>query len=508
MTSASVYADPGSQFLGCPYHTGKSLTYVCEDCSSTQQPLACTECVTTIHKGHYLDLLATRVIERKGTLLKHIEFLEDVCGHIDDEEEQITLKIFQNEQETKSVLAAININENENNRLIDEITEGKVARCLATRKHNVDILLRYRSQIQSQKTNVDSYLSKCKSTCTQGSDIEVLKMRSDTSLPALPVSPKLSSLALKTCTDGNDQIKLLCGHLSIKGVDDMLERAMPTTVKETPQLQHKIKKGGIHLKLKSKAACESVPHGLRASPNGSFWIRSEDKRSIRRLSESGWVLHSLDCLVTITDLCVCPVTGRAWISGEDHSIREAMLPHTIVLRFFVKQLPTAICVTRKETLIVGTKDDIKMYTMKGELMHTYQRESSFFLSAKPLHPVKIVESSSLSLAVLCINQSSKPEDKTVVRAFNEQLKPTSITVLDRITLTEDPMDMCIIDNVVFVVYKIHGVIMWNTEDPLKSRSGLKSKQGIVSIDRYGHDSIAIGTREEIRMYSLTVLNNS
>lgn len=170
MATASVYADPGSQFLGCPYHTGKSLTYVCEDCSSTQQPLACTECVTTIHKGHYLDLLATRVIERKGTLLKHIEFLEDVCGHIDDEEEQITRKIFQNEQETKSVLAAININENENNRLIDEITEGKVARCLATRKHNVDILLRYRSQIQSQKTNVDSYLSKCKRTCTQGSD--------------------------------------------------------------------------------------------------------------------------------------------------------------------------------------------------------------------------------------------------------------------------------------------------------------------------------------------------
>lgn len=353
----------------------------------------------------------------------------------------------------------------------------KIAQCKSNEKENCDALQQHKDKLEKQTADLRCYLDKCKTTIDGYNDMDVFLLDTDLSLPEIHPQPRVTTSNFHKCEDPNRLVNELCGQLSEEYKETSSDRdsvRMPYQTLSVPSpdvgtadadMIGVIREGAetifagpgknrLVLSVLSSLTFPRVPRGVCACDNGSFWISGHNGMAIIHMDLTGEVRQTTKCFIQVRAMSVSPVTNHVWIAGRDQSIREIHPPQPMVLRFYVDDLPTALCMTCDDKVVVGMQYVIKLYTIFGKLLRWTGTDGLLTqVPIIPCYPSKIAECpTSHSLAIICKDSMDKTSDKKdYIQVLDAKLNRKSRLDVGNADALFDPIDVCYVQKYIAVL---------------------------------------------------------
>ncbi|XP_021378965.1 uncharacterized protein LOC110466650 [Mizuhopecten yessoensis] len=332
---------------GCTRHPGMGFVYVCTYC---QHDLLCMKCMVDNHKGHEVELLTDylsgqrREIEKSRENLANTEF-----SKLEKDLSDTDTQIHENGKSFQKIRESIRRQGNAMKTEIDNLIEKSIKHCDDMEKKHVDILNSFRTEL-SQYLNEDkeTKLDRCQQVLTSGTNVEVISFARDT-LGTSIVPPTLGTLptaGFKAGTIYSELLQRMLGTITEDGDDQQYQTITECTVKS--QFTH------------------SKPITAFSTTGDEAWLSLWKDEDIYRVDQTGKVNEKVECGVKVMDTALSPSAATLWFCcQDDHTVREVTSSGSIVTRFSVTNKPLSLCITGDNTVVVGMKGCIRVYTTDG-----------------------------------------------------------------------------------------------------------------------------------------------
>ncbi|XP_069102953.1 uncharacterized protein [Argopecten irradians] len=381
MATANVPIRVKSQTT-CLHHKGKQLEFYCEEC----QELACSKCVSSIHKRHSLCDISEIADQRKGNIRNFIDRTEE-CELLQIRNYIASTDVLLNDNDKtfEKLSTQVKMQTEKLKRELDNRTAVTLSLYQKMKKDNDELIGKYKQDLETYEKQLVQQMQQCKTTLQQGSDIEIYdticEIDSQIHLPAKPTlgtasfSPNMNprshiELAFRnaifephgrppvdqersdTCTASDNQEGSSTRHLSTESEEEVPSGTELLT--ETKEL------GMWEFPYRIRSLCPTI--------NDQAWISNYSK-TLTLMGRNGTIIQDITHKVGINDISLSPTTHRLWACDNENNILE-LESGQLSKRFKTKDLPRSICVTTDNHIIIGMTNHITKYTTQGQMVLT------------------------------------------------------------------------------------------------------------------------------------------
>lgn len=249
----------------CLHHKGRQLDFYCEEC----QELACSKCVSSIHKRHSLCDISEIADQRKGNIRNFIDRTE--------ENELVQIRSFivstdvllkDNDKTFDKLSTQVKMQTEKLKRELDNRTAVTLSLYQKLKEDNNELIGKYKQDLETSEKQLLQQMQQCKTTLQQGSDIEIYYTECEIdSQIHLPVQPTLGTASFSPNINPRNHIELAFGNAIFEphgrpSTDQ--ERSVTCTASDNQE--------GSSTEQRSKESEENYFRRLRQWVNGSFHI--------------------------------------------------------------------------------------------------------------------------------------------------------------------------------------------------------------------------------------------
>lgn len=187
----------------CSHHKTEDVVFVCRE-DGCNNDLACVKCVTTIHKKHDLENIATAVKEKKTRIQDFVRtFNEQGTADIDLVIQATKLKLLKNSEKFKTIRDQMKTHAEECKAEIDKVLDEFLFRCSKEEDENKGTLTEYKEELLVTKAKMISGVKNCQDILQKGTDIQIYDMDMDIveGRVTIPDTPTMCVIAFTECDD-------------------------------------------------------------------------------------------------------------------------------------------------------------------------------------------------------------------------------------------------------------------------------------------------------------------
>ncbi|XP_021374697.1 uncharacterized protein LOC110464014 [Mizuhopecten yessoensis] len=396
----------------CFHHKGRQLDIYCEEC----QELACTKCLSTVHKKHPLCDLSEINLQKKQDIQTFInktekadmvqidKFITATDEHLKDNASNFEKLSHQLKTQTNKLKHDLDLFTTQTLSLYQQMDED-----------NTKLLQTYKQDLEMYSTQLKQQVQECKIALQRGSDIQIYDTGCEVQFTVpLPVKPTLSTASFISNQNHQAYLEQALGILNISGQghgqalldhhfsvgssagqgplstqhqqhqSNLKVRASSTQQKsepkeKTPSTQQRSERRKdvtspvytLLAQTKVLGEWESPWHITSVCPitDGQVWTSYFCSNTLTLLDRKGKVIQEVTHNTRIIDISLSPKTNTLWVCDKENNITE-LVSGRLVHRFSTRQTPQCICITASNHVLVGMVKYISKFTTKGTLVHT------------------------------------------------------------------------------------------------------------------------------------------
>ncbi|XP_021358202.1 uncharacterized protein LOC110453549 [Mizuhopecten yessoensis] len=340
----------------CIHHNGKQLDLYCEECHE----LACTKCLSTIHKKHHLCDLSEITPKKKEDIQNFIDKIENVdLVEIDQYITATDTQLKDNVSHFEKLSQQLKTQTNRFKQELDLLTAQTLCLYQQMEEDNTKLLQTYKQDLEIYSTQLKQQVQECRVVLQRGSDIQIYKIECDIQSPVtLPV--KLTLCTASFTPNRNPQSQL----------EQALGKVRPSTPQRSKRT-HPLFVFPVHSLMPRAKVLEewySSFHITSICPTteGQVWTSSYSK-TLTLLDRKGNVIQEVEHNTDIMDISLSSTTNTLWICDQKNNITE-LVSGRLVHRFSIREEALNICITASNHVIVGMAKHISKFTTEGELV--------------------------------------------------------------------------------------------------------------------------------------------
>ncbi|XP_021364479.1 E3 ubiquitin-protein ligase TRIM71-like [Mizuhopecten yessoensis] len=392
----------------CVHHKRKTLDWFCETCHD----VICTNCISTLHKGHGIVPLSEITPNNKHKIKTFINETEQ------KELIQIQQEINSTQESLEKHLSHFKLvaEEVKNQGIkLKEDVDVLIAETLSQLKdlenENTQLLTRYKTELGRKLAELKDQLNQCKETLQTGTDIKVFDVTSrlniDITLPRRPVlgtakySPIINPCESLTFALGKMTLTSFGqsdGNVSFEdgtsaGISDLQPSRpldqMAYEIIHSAKLDSPLPKISVLSELDSQY---NISYICPAS-DGGVWTCEINTNPLTHLTSEGRVSQQIWNPVFVTSICISPSNQNLWACSQENKSVMELQSGALVRKFNTKEKPKCLCVTKDGHVLVGTKHGITKYTPGGmsSLMTTSQSNKPLVCSPRTISTCPVSE---------------------------------------------------------------------------------------------------------------------
>ncbi|XP_021364451.1 E3 ubiquitin-protein ligase TRIM71-like [Mizuhopecten yessoensis] len=363
----------------CAHHKKKTLDWFCETCHD----VICVDCISSLHKGHSIVPLSETTPNNKlkiKTFINETEQKEliEIQQEINSNQESLKKHL----SHFKNVAEEVKSNGIKLKKDIDVLIAETLSQLRHLENENIQLLTSYKTELERKLADLKDQLNQCKETLQNGTDIKVFdvtsRLHTDITLPRRPVlgtakfSPNkhpdeslrfaLGKMTLTSSgqSDGHVFAKV---HTSAGSSDQQLTRPSD----RTPHKMTHSAKLVSHLPDFPVLSKWNTPHrsyirNICPANDGGVWTYGADQ-TVTLLTSEGRIKQQIKSPDRIANICVSPCTQKVWACLFGSVVE--LTSGTLVRRFNTKSVPTCLCVTKDDHVLVVANHEIIKYTQGG-----------------------------------------------------------------------------------------------------------------------------------------------
>ncbi|XP_021358183.1 uncharacterized protein LOC110453532 [Mizuhopecten yessoensis] len=377
----------------CMYHKGRKLDIYCEEC----QELACTKCLSTVHKKHPLCDLS-EITPKKNQDIQNFIYktekvdlvqidkyitatdtrLKDNVSHFENLSEQLKIQ-------TKKIIQDLN-----------QLSAQTLCLYQQMEEDNTKLLQTYKHDLEMYSTQLKQQVQECKIALQRGSDIQIYDTGFDIQSPVtLPVKPTLGTASftpnrnpkghlkqalgkMDTSSKGQRQVPFRPDHVFSGPGYSSTQRSSEQKVWRPSSQQSSGERNDVSSPVYSLLPQTKVlgeweyPSGISSicpTTDGQVWSSDFDRKTLPLLDRKGKVIQEVENNTGIKDISMSPTTNTLWVCDNENNIRE-LVSGRLVHRFSTREFPLCICITANNHVILGMVNKISKFTTNGKLVLT------------------------------------------------------------------------------------------------------------------------------------------
>ncbi|XP_021374701.1 uncharacterized protein LOC110464017 [Mizuhopecten yessoensis] len=380
----------------CIHHKAEQLDLYCEEC----QQLACTNCLSIVHKSHPLCRLDQITPKKK----------EDIQNYIDKTEKADLVQIDQyitateehlkdNANNFEKLSHQLKTQTNKLKHDLDLITAETLSLYQQMEEDNTKLLQTYKQDLEMYSTQLKQQVQDLKTALQRGSDIQIYDAGSEIqSSVTPPVKPTLGTASFSPNRNPQNFLEQALGKVNIssQGHGQALQehyRSVGSYAGQgllSTQLQSKLKvktpstqqrsngrkdvSGPVFTLLSQTkvlgdwespcgitCVCPTTDGQVLTSYYGGDTITLQDRK--------GKVIQEVKHNTLIGDISLSPTTNTLWVCDWLNNLTE-LVSGRLVHRFSTRKTPRCICITASNHVIVGMVKHISKFTTKDKLVVT------------------------------------------------------------------------------------------------------------------------------------------
>ncbi|XP_021374700.1 uncharacterized protein LOC110464016 [Mizuhopecten yessoensis] len=380
----------------CIHHKGGQLDLYCKECHQ----LACTNCLSIVHKSHSLCRLDEITPQKKEDIQNYIDKTEkddlvQIDQYITATEEHLkdnasNFEIFSHQLKTQT---------NQLKHDLDLITAETLSLYQQLEEDNTKLLQTYKKDLEMYSTQLKKQVQECKIALQRGSDIQIYDAGSEIqSSVTPPVEPTLGTASFIPNRIPQAYLQQALGKVNILGRGQRQalqgrDRSVGSSAGQgllSTQLQSKVKVNATSTQQISKGRKEVTspvytllpqtkvlgewwsPRNITsvcATTDGQVWTSNSGSDTLTLLDRKGTVILEVKHNTVIKDISLSPTTNTLWVCDRVKNNTE-LVSGRLIHRFSVTETPQCICITASNHVIVGTVKHISKFTTKGKLVLT------------------------------------------------------------------------------------------------------------------------------------------
>lgn len=354
----------------CPRHIPMEVVFTCHDCEGE---LICTKCAKSLHKSHSFDHMTKQVSDKRENIQSYAHNLESqAMPQVQQQMDSIDVQLKENTEHFESVIAAVKLRSKEFRSEIIKVTRKFIITCKKLEKENVELLNKYKSELYTNYLKLNSKLQECKRSLQSENSALVFDLEKELQRKKVeivqPTPPELSSAAFQPRLFSLDKIEKLVGSLTLVDMAGVMEAKVLVAEPEmVPQYQ--VYDKSMEARFEH---CTNITSLAIASFNKA-WVSHDTSCDVLGIDIHGKVKQTIEQNLMVDDISLAPITGNLWMCCEsDLSIREIIKSKTPSyvgrVRFHTTDRPWCLCVTHDNSVAVGTKGEVTLYTPDGILL--------------------------------------------------------------------------------------------------------------------------------------------
>ncbi|XP_021364453.1 uncharacterized protein LOC110457481 [Mizuhopecten yessoensis] len=425
----------------CVHHKRKTLDWFCETCHD----VICTNCISTLHKGHGIVPLSEITPNNKHKIKTFINETEQkeliqIQQEINSAQESLEKHLSHFKLVAEEVKnQGIKLKED-----VDVLIAETLSQLKDLENENAQFFTRYTTELERKLAELKDQLNQCKETLQTGTDIKVFdaisRLHTDITLPRRPV---LRTAKFSLNKNRNEDLASAFGKMTFTSsseTDDHVSAKVETSAGSSDlqpsrpsdhmpyEIIHSAKLDSPRAKISILstwyARCD-IYHICPAGDSGAWTC--EANKTLTHLTSEGTVKEQIKSPVRVTNICISPSTQTVWAcSEEDNSVMElkpGTLPTSdkLVHKFNTKDKPKCLCITKDYHILVGMKHGIIKYNQGGipSLMTTSHSKKPLVCSPLTISECPVNENVAVLDGDLSIDGG---ENKTRIIVINNHLQ--------------------------------------------------------------------------------------
>ncbi|XP_069128843.1 uncharacterized protein [Argopecten irradians] len=356
----------------CPIHKGIKLKWLCESCS---EPI-CARCIGDVHKSHSIVQLSDVTPRNKEKILSYINdteqnFIVSIESEIIDTQAELD-HLIQHFRDVKTDV------ENQKEKLKENvdifISQTLASKLKQVEDENATLLKNYRTELEKKRDQFKEKVTLCKESVQAGTDLQVYNTVIELYIPrkTVPEKPVLKPT--------NFSSNIIIDRV----LDQALAKVTPSNSSSQPETQTnpgspdkaqtntgpledllRVSKTNTKLKVLSEWQTPCDVNCICPFIDGGVWVCQDKSSTLTYLTNQGVVQQEVQSVSDIRDMCVAPTTHNLWVCTDDNVME--LTANTLTQRFTVGDEIFSICVTRDDSILIGTKQKVTKYTTMGKV---------------------------------------------------------------------------------------------------------------------------------------------
>ncbi|XP_021376435.1 tripartite motif-containing protein 2-like [Mizuhopecten yessoensis] len=367
----------------CIHHKGRQLEFYCEKC----QELVCPKCLSSIHKAHPVSELSEITPQKEP----------DIKNFIDRTEKNDLVQIGKYITTTDTLLKdntstfeklsqKLKMQTDKLKQKLDMLTAQTLSLYHKMEEDNTKLIKKYKQDLEMYEKQLKQQIQECKAALQRSSHIQIYDTYCEIHSPtySLPVKPVLGTANFTPNESPQDNLKKALGKVITSGQGQTLtdqDRSVSTSddlgqpSTQQQRSETKVKKAVTTCKLlpQTKVVEElGSPCYIDSTcptTDGQVWTSFWNSRTLTLLDRKGIAIQEVNHNAGIYDISLSPTTHTLWVCDRDNHIME-LVSGRLTQRFSTKKVPSCICVTASNHVIVGMTKHISKFTTDGKMVCT------------------------------------------------------------------------------------------------------------------------------------------